>query len=110
MATVPMRESADAIDVPNSQSLPLSAASPAHFVRALREAAAAPNVDTGPLRDTVLAYTRGGRAAGLPPERVIIGLKAAADNAGMRTAYWGADTTLVEAAVRWCIQEYYRAD
>jgi len=72
-------------------------------------AARAGNFAAAGLRDAVCEYTRECRAAGLPPERVLVAVKAAAAAVGLVHRGQGEPNQELERVVRWCISEYYRA-
>ena len=73
--------------------------------------------DRGPLRDEVFDYVDALKAAGRPPEQVILAVKKLAFDAGYQTTshivfsekVYGPDALLVEL-VAWCIERYYEQD
>lgn len=68
----------------------------------------------GPLRAQVFAYVDALKAAGRPPEQVIVAVKKLAFDAGYQTTshivfsekVYGPDALIVEL-VAWCIERYY---
>ena len=81
---------------------------PEGLLRALRSAAEAEPPKVAELREAACAYTRACREAGLPSERVVVAVKAAAAAAGLGHHGLGARNPRLERVVRWCIEEYYR--
>lgn len=68
----------------------------------------------GPLRETVFDYVDALKAAGRPPEHVILAVKKLAFDAGYQTTshivysekVYGPDALIVEL-VSWCIERYF---
>ena len=71
--------------------------------------AAGDAVDEAAIESTVRTYARALRAAGAPPEKMIVAVKAAASGAGLYKD-GGPRQISFEQVVRWSIAEYYRAD
>jgi hypothetical protein len=82
---------------------------PRALTEALAFAADAPEGEHDGLRHAVCEYTRVMRVAGLPPERVVIAMKAIAVK-GIIGPRVDEQAHLLERIVTWCIAEYYRAD
>ena len=61
------------------------------------------------LRATVVAYVRQLKADGLPPERVLVLVKAAVLEATPPEFERGEARALMEEAVRWSVEAYYEA-
>jgi hypothetical protein len=78
-----------------------------------------PRTDSdGRLHSEVCAVVDELKAAGWPPERVIVAVKRIADEAGIRptkavlvrTAELANDDAMLVQMVSWCIERYYRRD
>ena len=100
---------------PSGGSSPLTTdgagvAPPAELLRDLTQLAATPGVEPGTLRTLVCGYVDVLKAAGYPPERVVIAVKAAARDAGLRYSTILESRLALDRIVRWAIAEYYRAD
>ena len=64
------------------------------------------------VRAAVFAYVATLKSDGLPPERVLVAVKAAARSAGIPDSPWldiGDGPRRMSPVVGWCIEEYYRA-
>jgi hypothetical protein len=82
----------------------------AELLRDLQQIAATPGTEPETLRDLVCGYVGTLKAEGLPPERVIVAVKAAARDAGLRYGDMLESRLALDRIVRWSITEYYRAD
>jgi hypothetical protein len=60
------------------------------------------------LRLAVGEHTRALRAAGFPPERVLVLMKTAMMHAGLAHAANEQERSLLASVITWCIGEYYR--
>ncbi len=73
---------------------------------ALQEAAAARRFDSQALQIAVARFARRSRMTGVPPEQVVIQLKAIVrDEAGLVSDWWR--TVLTDRSVRWGVEAYY---
>ena len=93
-----------------------SVAGPAAVPARLRQALAATTRVRGDLpavlgqevHDAICEYVGQLRRQGLPPERALIAVKRALDDAGVSRRYGSPHEAFTERVVRWCIEEYYR--
>lgn len=67
-----------------------------------------PSDDPNEVREVLRAFVRCRREAGDPPQEVLVAVKRLVADAGSCLADHGAYTALLNAAVRWCVDEYYR--
>lgn len=81
---------------------------PDALLRALARARSATELEAADVLAEVCAYVRACRAAGLPPERVLVAVKAVAAESGLTPQRAGEPPGPLEWVVRWCIEEYYR--
>ena len=86
---------------------PPSSDSDARLVRAAG-AASASDEASSELHAAVCEYVAQLKAQRLPPERVVVAVKQALTRAGLPRYRKPLDVFLIERAVRWCIEEYYR--
>jgi hypothetical protein len=85
-------------------------APPSELTQVLRVAAAAPRETPAALQPRLCEYVRVLKASGAHPEGALIAVKSAAHSAGIGPSTDPEMRTLFESIVRWCINEYYRAD
>jgi hypothetical protein len=77
-----------------------------------------PRLDNEALHDEVCAVVDQLKAAGWPPERVIVAVKRIGDDAGLRPSRavlnakgrMTPDDALIVRMIQWCIERYYSRD
>lgn len=82
----------------------------------VRQILATPDADPTPLREAVQAYTRALRASGAAPECVLVAVKGAVGSVTGDANSWRSARTsdhllragMLDRAVTWCIEAYYR--
>lgn len=81
------------------------------LARALQTGAAGIIGGVDVLRESVCTYAQRQRADGVPAERVVIQLKELMQVSANRARFLDSEQrALVDSVIRWCIEEYYRAD
>jgi hypothetical protein len=63
-----------------------------------------------PLEEAICEYARRLRDTGLPPEKVVIAIRFAAEKAGLAMPVAGLAAPLMETIVSRCIREYYQTE
>jgi hypothetical protein len=91
-----------------SASAPVPPRDDERLLRALRVAAGITEGDGALLRDAVFDYVAQAKRRLLPPQEVLIELKAHARRAVGKTLEQSQYNALVASVVQWAIEEYYR--
>lgn len=88
----------------------MAGADPDPLRQALAEAGRTRNYETLELRDAVARFAGAARAAGLPPERVLIAVKELVDEHSQTGVSEWWRSVLTDRVVRWAVEGYYRLD
>ena len=75
---------------------------------AMRVRGELPAVLSEEVHEAVCEYVGQLKRHGLPPERALVAVKCALDDAGVRHRYGSPHEVFTERVVRWCIEEYYK--